>query len=139
MNTKQSYYQLSNGNEVADIAMFLNFSIGNVVKYLFRAGKKDNEAFLKDVKKAYDYVLLEQKRIKDNNFTSCYSKTTPFAELGMNWLYLEKDTNNKYAKRALGILHCYVFGNSEVALNTVELLLRWLKEEKYQELDYKFF
>jgi hypothetical protein len=35
----------------------LNFNRGNIVKYVVRAGKKDNE--LQDMRKALDYLLRE--------------------------------------------------------------------------------
>lgn len=34
----------------------LDFSLGNVIKYVLRAGKKPGEDALKDLKKAYDYL-----------------------------------------------------------------------------------
>ena len=37
----------------------LNFSLGNVVKYVCRAGLKDNESKLKDLKKARNYIDFE--------------------------------------------------------------------------------
>ena len=35
----------------------LNFNRGNIIKYIARAGKKDNE--LQDLKKALDYLTRE--------------------------------------------------------------------------------
>ena len=35
----------------------LSFNLGNVIKYVFRAGKKENE--LKDLEKAVDYLERE--------------------------------------------------------------------------------
>ena len=44
-------------------AQNLNFNLGNVVKYVCRAGKKEGESNLKDLKKAKDYINYEIKRI----------------------------------------------------------------------------
>lgn len=45
----------------------LNFNLGNVVKYITRAGKKDGEDLIKDISKAMDYLVFEQLRIKELN------------------------------------------------------------------------
>ena len=44
-------------------AQNLNFNLGNVVKYVCRAGKKQGESNLKDLKKAKDYINYEIKRL----------------------------------------------------------------------------
>lgn len=41
----------------------LNFNLGNVVKYVTRAGKKAGEDHIKDLKKARDYINFEIERI----------------------------------------------------------------------------
>lgn len=57
-----NYYKLSNGIEVLDIIRDLPFNIGNVVKYVIRAGKKkeaglsDKQKQLEDLEKAKFYV-----------------------------------------------------------------------------------
>lgn len=38
------------------VAMELNFALGNVVKYISRAGKKDNTSVLADLRKAKVYL-----------------------------------------------------------------------------------
>ena len=140
IETKTPYYQLSNGSQVSDIAMYLNFSIGNVIKYLFRAGKKENNDFQKDVKKALDYIQLEKNRIETLcSYTPCLNADAPLENVKFNYLYLEKGIENKYAKRAIGMLQFYIFEQSRIVLNNVELLLKWLYEGKYEQLDYKFF
>lgn len=40
----------------------LNFSLGNVVKYIARAGKKDPERELEDLEKAAQYLDFEIRR-----------------------------------------------------------------------------
>lgn len=42
----------------------LNFSLGNVIKYVLRAGKKDGESKLKDLTKAKDYLEHEIKKLE---------------------------------------------------------------------------
>mgnify|MGYP003595381212 FL=1 len=47
-------------------AQNLNFNLGNVVKYVCRAGKKQGENVLSDLKKAKNYINYEIERIKKN-------------------------------------------------------------------------
>lgn len=44
-------------------AQNLNFNLGNVVKYVCRAGRKQGESNLKDLEKAKDYINYEIKRL----------------------------------------------------------------------------
>lgn len=57
---RPDYYK-SNGIEVLDLtdAFDLNFNLGNVVKYVVRAGKKDGEEKEKDLAKAKFYLNRE--------------------------------------------------------------------------------
>ena len=45
-------------------AQDLNFNLGNVVKYVCRAGKKEGENTLSDIEKAKDYINFEIERVK---------------------------------------------------------------------------
>lgn len=47
-------------------AQNLNFNLGNVVKYVCRAGKKQGENVLSDLDKAKNYINYENERIKKN-------------------------------------------------------------------------
>lgn len=47
-------------------AQNLNFNLGNVVKYVCRAGKKDGETTIKDLNKAIDYLNFEIERLKND-------------------------------------------------------------------------
>ena len=47
-------------------AQDLNFNLGNVVKYVCRAGKKKGENVLSDLEKAKNYINYEIERIKKN-------------------------------------------------------------------------
>ena len=62
--TKPKHYQ-TNTIDVIDFcsAYNLNFNRGNVVKYVCRAGRKDNE--LEDLEKALDYIKREIQTIKN--------------------------------------------------------------------------
>ena len=65
-NEGPDYYQRGN-IEVWDFIrdQSLNYHLGNVVKYICRAGYKDND--LKDLKKAAHYLLNEiENRTKQN-------------------------------------------------------------------------
>ena len=46
-------------------AQNLNFNLGNVVKYVCLAGKKEGESNLKDLEKAKDYINYEIKRLNN--------------------------------------------------------------------------
>ena len=60
-----NHYDNKKGYDVIDISKHygLNFNRGNIVKYICRAGKKDNE--LQDLKKALDYLQREIKYIEN--------------------------------------------------------------------------
>ena len=60
------YYFTDNGFQVIDFieALDLNFSRGNIIKYVSRAGKKDGEDELTALEKAQWYLDREIERIK---------------------------------------------------------------------------
>ena len=45
----------------------LDFYLGNVVKYIARAGKKDNASELEDLKKAKHYLEMKIKILEKDN------------------------------------------------------------------------
>jgi len=51
-----SHYQLPDGFQVIDLTKHLGFCEGNVVKYVSRAGNKEGESRLDDLKKAAFYL-----------------------------------------------------------------------------------
>ena len=57
-------YNSKKGYDVIDVIKDyqLNFNRGNILKYIIRAGKKDNE--LKDLEKALDYLQREIKHLR---------------------------------------------------------------------------
>jgi hypothetical protein len=62
-NTPQ-HYQTGKIYDLIDVIQDfkLNFNRGNVLKYVCRAGKKDDE--VKDLEKAIDYLQRELKYVK---------------------------------------------------------------------------
>ena len=65
-STKPTHYQTQTEFDVIDFckAYDLNFNLGNVVKYLSRAGKKGDR--MEDLKKALDYLQREIKYYEQN-------------------------------------------------------------------------
>ena len=63
---KPDYYR--NGNfDVIDVTnkFKMNFNLGNVLKYIVRAGNKNPEKHLEDLSKAKEYLEREIKYIKE--------------------------------------------------------------------------
>lgn len=61
-----SHYKFDNGVEVIDLTEQLNFCVGNAIKYLARAGRKDPDKAIEDLEKAEFYVKREIARLKRN-------------------------------------------------------------------------
>lgn len=61
-----AHYQSEKGFEVIDIteAFKLDFSLGSVVKYVIRAGKKPQESMLEDLSKALWFLQDRIKRLQ---------------------------------------------------------------------------
>ncbi len=59
MKATQVHYQTGKDYDIIDVCKdySLNFNRGNILKYVARAGKKDNE--LQDLRKALDYLQRE--------------------------------------------------------------------------------
>lgn len=79
MNTnrlKPKWYQFPNGVSVWDIARWLNFNCGNIVKYVCRAGRKtemgmeDIDKQIEDLMKAKEYIEDEIARVQQIKFES---------------------------------------------------------------------
>lgn len=58
------YNKHPSGVECIDIVEWYNFNIGNVLKYLWRAGLKDENPTLQDLKKAQFYLEREIERLQ---------------------------------------------------------------------------
>jgi len=50
--------------ECITVVRHFNFNLGNVIKYIWRAGLKDRDAHLEDLKKARWYLDDEVKRLE---------------------------------------------------------------------------
>jgi len=64
-SNKPTHYQTDNNIDIIDFCKMynLNFNRGNVIKYVARAGKKDDE--IKDLEKALDFIQREIKYLKE--------------------------------------------------------------------------
>jgi hypothetical protein len=73
--TNPKHYQFENGIQVIDLTSQLDFCSGNVVKYVARAGKKEGESALDDLRKAKYYLerLIDDATItrEDDSTTVC--------------------------------------------------------------------
>jgi len=65
MRSTQLHYQTGKDYDIIDVCKdyALNFNKGNILKYIARAGKKDNE--LQDLRKALDYLQREITYLED--------------------------------------------------------------------------
>lgn len=68
MKEKRDYYE-SDGTEVFDVieAFGLNFNLGNVCKYICRAGRKTFDP-LPDLRKAAAYLEREIERLETDSY-----------------------------------------------------------------------
>lgn len=57
------YNSHPSGIECIEITEHLNFCIGNAMKYLWRAGEKDTDQRIQDLRKARWYLDREIKRL----------------------------------------------------------------------------
>lgn len=65
-----NHYKTKTGLEVIDIieAFNLGFRLGNAIKYILRAGKKDN--ITQDLKKAIWYIEREISKLEKENLNA---------------------------------------------------------------------
>jgi len=61
--TNPSHYTLPDGTQVYDITQHFDFTVGNCIKYLMRAGNKSGESSLDDLRKCKWYLdkLIERE------------------------------------------------------------------------------
>ena len=66
------HYKLPNGLEANDVTRYFGFNEGNIIKYVWRAGKKEGEYRLTDLKKAAWYLnqLIESEELEKANEVS---------------------------------------------------------------------
>jgi hypothetical protein len=56
-----NHYLKESGHEVIDVirAWKLNFELGNAIKYIARAGKKDPDKEIEDLEKCIKYITMQ--------------------------------------------------------------------------------
>ena len=64
VNHPKHYTSDPSGVECIEITRHRNFNIGNALKYLWRAGLKDGNSDIQDLKKAVWYIEDEIKRLE---------------------------------------------------------------------------
>lgn len=64
VNHPEHYNRHLSGVECIDIVRHMNFNLGNVIKYLWRAGLKEGNADIQDLEKAKWYLEDEINRVK---------------------------------------------------------------------------
>lgn len=70
--TVPDHYKLPNGMDIIDIIQLLglNFNTGSALKYMGRAGKKNNESILDDLRKAQECIrreILYYEKLEEQN------------------------------------------------------------------------
>lgn len=63
VNHPPHYTSDPSGIEAIQVTMHRNFCIGNAMKYLWRAGIKDDKATVEDLRKAIWYIEKEIERL----------------------------------------------------------------------------
>lgn len=67
VNHPPHYTTDPSGVECIEITRHRNFNIGNAIKYLWRAGIKDDSKQIEDLKKAIFYINDEINRLESRN------------------------------------------------------------------------
>lgn len=66
VNNPSHYTAHPSGIEAIQITRHMNFNVGNAIKYLWRAGLKNQDKHIEDLKKAIFYIDDEIKRLGGN-------------------------------------------------------------------------
>lgn len=66
VNHPKHYREHPAGIECIDVVRHMNFNLGNVIKYIWRAGLKEGNSNIQDLEKARWYLIDEINRIKAN-------------------------------------------------------------------------
>jgi Protein of unknwon function (DUF3310) len=64
VNRPSHYTTHPSGVECIDIVEHMTFNVGNAIKYLWRAGRKDSAPLVEDLRKAAWYVTREIERVE---------------------------------------------------------------------------
>jgi len=65
VNHPKHYTSDPSGVECLEVTRHRNFNIGNAIKYLWRAGLKDEKKTIEDLKKAIFYISDEINRLEN--------------------------------------------------------------------------
>lgn len=99
------YKSHPSGVECIQVTRHMSFNLGNVVKYLWRAGLKDSSPTIEDLKKARWYLEDEIGRLEKEasgfpfdpikTDTGTHELLSELADQRLNWYCLSCDTHNK--------------------------------------------
>jgi len=64
---KPNHYTWIPGIECKGVTSHFNFNLGNVIKYVWRAGKKDSSTLLQDLQKAREYINYEIEKVESES------------------------------------------------------------------------
>lgn len=64
VNHPKHYTNHPSGIETIEITRWMNFNLGNSIKYILRSGKKSEDTAIQDLEKAIWYITDEIKRLK---------------------------------------------------------------------------
>ena len=64
VNHPSHYTSHPSGIEAIEVTRHMNFNLGNAMKYLWRAGIKDDNKHIEDLKKAIFYINDEIQRVE---------------------------------------------------------------------------
>jgi hypothetical protein len=67
VNHPPHYTAHPSGIETIQVTRHMNFNLGNAMKYIWRAGIKDQDKTIEDLKKAIFYINDEIERLKETN------------------------------------------------------------------------
>ena len=65
VNHPSHYTSHPSGIEALQVTRHMNFNVGNAMKYLWRAGLKNEDKHIEDLKKAIFYINDEIKRLEE--------------------------------------------------------------------------
>ena len=66
VNNPSHYTSDPSGVQAIQVTRHRNFNIGNAIKYLWRAGLKNEQTHVQDLQKAIWYIQDEIKRLENN-------------------------------------------------------------------------
>jgi len=64
---KPNHYTWIPGIECKVVTSHFNFNLGNVIKYVWRAGKKDSSTLLEDLQKCREYINYEIAKVESES------------------------------------------------------------------------